>query len=170
MNVDKNKKALFLMDIENELEPILQEMTHIRSENVLAIQNYDTDILHPYGDIMRSVILAIYRESVEEVFVIGTKEKRTFTVNIPTQLESMKDKTQTLDYLFQNCMPEFSGGTVNEWLNGKGNSSDNIEKSVEIIRHHPLVPSHVKVQGLIVDKRDEKSLIVEVPETKTNLG
>jgi carbonic anhydrase len=163
MNLDKNKKALFLTDIENGLEPILQEVTNIRADNMLTIQSYGTVISHPYGDIMRSVIIAIYQENVEEIFVVGTKDKRTPTVNVLTQLESMKDKIQTLAYLFKNCMPEFSGGTVDDWLNGKENGSDNIEKSVDIIRHHPLVPSHVKVRGLIVNNNDGKFSIVEVP-------
>jgi carbonic anhydrase len=167
MNLDKNKKALFLTDIENGLEPILQEVTNIRAENMLTIQSYDTLISHPYGDIMRSVIIAIYQENVEEIFVVGTNDKRTDTVNVLTQLESMKDKIQTLDYLFQNCRPEFSGDTVDEWLNGKENGSGNIEKSVDIIRHHPLVPSYVKVRGLVVNNKDGKSSIVEVPTNKT---
>ncbi|ADM36244.1 putative carbonic anhydrase [Bacillus spizizenii str. W23] len=167
MNVDKNKKVLFLTDIENGLEPILQEVTHTPAENMLTIQSYGADISHPYGEIMRSVIIAIYQEDVEEVFVVGTKDKRTSTGHILTQLETMKDKLQTLDYLFQNCRPEFSGGTFDEWLNGNENSSDAIEKSVDIIRHHPLVPSYVKVRGLLVHHKGGKSSIEEVPTVKT---
>ncbi|GAA0425828.1 carbonic anhydrase [Virgibacillus salarius] len=167
MNLDKNKKALFLTDMENGLEPILQEVTNIRAENMLTIQSYGSVILHPYGDIMRSIIIAIYQENVEEIFVVGTKDKRTSTVNVSTQLESTKNKIQTLDYLFQNSKPEFSGGTVDEWLNGKENGSDNIEKSVDIIRHHPLVPSHFKVRGLIINNYDGKFSIVKVPTNKT---
>jgi len=162
MNLDKNKKSLFLMDIENGLEPILEEVTNIRAENMLTIQSYGTVISHPYGDIMRSVLIAIYEENIEEIFIVGTKDKRTSTINVLTQLETMKDKIQTLNYLFQNSRPEFSGGTVDEWLNGKENEGDNIEKIVDTIRHHPLVPSYVKVRGLIVNKNDGKPSIVEV--------
>jgi carbonic anhydrase len=167
MELNNNKKALFLTDIENGLEPILQEVTHIRAENMLTIQSHGILVSHPYEEIMRSVIIAIYQENVEEIFVVGTKDKRTATVNVLTQLESIKDKIQTLDYLSQNCMPEFSGGTVDEWLNGNENIIDSIEKSVDIIRHHPLVPSYVKVCGLMVNNKDGKSSIVEVPTNKT---
>jgi carbonic anhydrase len=168
MNLDKNQKALFLTDIETGLESILQEVTNIRAENMLTIQSYDSVISHPYGDIMRSVIIAIYQENVKEIFVVGTKDKRTATVNVLTQLDSIKDKIQTLDYLFQNCIPEFSGGTVDGWLNGKETGSDNIVKSVDSIRHHPLVPSHVKVRGLIINNNNDGKLsIVEVPTDKT---
>lgn len=167
MNLNKNKKALLLTDIESGLEPLLQQVTNIQPENMLTIQSYGTVISHPYGDIMRSVIIAIYQENVEEIFVVGTKDKKAATVHVQTQFESMKNKIQTLDYLFQNCMPEFSGGTVDEWLNGNENIIDSIEKSVDVIRHHPLVPSYVKVCGLIVNNKEGKSSIVEVPTNKT---
>ncbi|MFP7233025.1 carbonic anhydrase [Bacillus subtilis] len=164
MNGNQNKKVLFLTDIENGLEPILQEVTNTPAEHMLTIQSYGAGISHPYGEIMRSVIFAIYQEDVEEIFVVGTKDKRTSTGNGLTQLETMKDKIQTLDYLFQNCRPEFLGGTVDEWLNAHSTS---IEKSVDIIRQHPLVPSYVKVRGLLVHHKDEKASIVEIPDVKT---
>ncbi len=167
MNLDENQKALFLTDIENGIETILQEVTNIRTENMLTIQSYDSVISHPYGDIMRSVIIAIYQENVKEIFVVGTKDKRTAAVNGLTQHDSIKDKIQTVDYLFQNCMPEFTGGTVEGWLNGEETGSDNIVKSIDSIRHHPLVPSHVKVRGLIINNNDGKHSILEVPTDKT---
>lgn len=162
MNLDKNQKALFLTDMENGLDSILQEVTNIRAENMLTIQSYDSIISHPYGDIMRSVIIAIYQENVQEIFVVGTKDKKA-AGHVLTPLDSIKDKIQTLDYLFQNCMPEFSGGTVEGWLNGKENESNDIVKSVDTIRHHPLVPSHVRVRGFLLHENDGKFSIVEVP-------
>nr|BAA33079.1 ybcF [Bacillus subtilis] [Bacillus subtilis subsp. subtilis str. 168] len=74
MNVNQIKKVLFLTDIENGLEPILQEATNTSAENMLTIPSYGASISHPYGEIMRSVIFAIYQEDVEEIFVVGTKD------------------------------------------------------------------------------------------------
>jgi carbonic anhydrase len=171
MDLDKNKKALFLIDIEPGLEPFLQQVTNIQLENMLTIQSYGPVISHPYGDVMRSIIIAVYQENVEEIYVVGTKDKGTVSVDIQSLLYSdskeMKDKIQTLDYLFQNCMPEFSGGKVKEWLEGKKNITESIEKSVDTIRNHPLVPSHVKVRGLIVNNKDGKFSNVEFPTNKT---
>lgn len=161
MNLEK--KVLFLTNVEKGLESLLQELTNIRSENMLTIQSYGPVITNPYGDIMRSIIIAIFQENVEEIFVVGTKDKGQHAlVDIQTELHSKKYKIQTLDYLFQTSMPEFSGGTVNEWLNGKENVSSNIEKSVNIIRDHPIVPSHVKVHGLIVHNKDRELSVVKV--------
>lgn len=89
------------------------------------------------------------------IFVVGIRDKETDLVNLQSQLGSIKDNIE-LDYLFKNYMPEFSGGTLDEWLNGKENVSENIEKSIDIIRHHPLVPSNVKVHEFMINKIGKK--------------
>ena len=65
----KNKKVLLLTDIEHEIEPIIQQVTNVQRENMLTIHSYDSVIVHPYGDIMRSIIIAIYEENVEEILL-----------------------------------------------------------------------------------------------------
>ncbi len=99
------------------------------------------------------------------IFVVGIRDEETDLVNLQSQLGSIKDNIE-LDYLFKNCMPEFSGGTLDEWLNGKENVSENIEKSIDIIRHHPLVPSNVKVHGFMINKIGEKNTVVKIPTNK----
>lgn len=63
-------------------------------------------------------------------------------------------------------MPEFLSGSLEEWLSGKENVSENIEKSIDMIRHHPLVPSNVKVHGFIIDKTGGKETVVKVSANK----
>ncbi|TKI89558.1 carbonic anhydrase, partial [Bacillus cereus] len=129
------------------------------------IHSYDSVIVHPYGDIMRSIIIAIYQENVKEIFVVGIEDKKTSSVNLQTQRDFIKDKIE-LDYLFKNCMPEFASGSLNQWLSGQKNVSENIEKSIDMIRHHPLVPSNVKVRGFRIDRTGEKEVVVKIPTNK----
>ncbi|HFJ9453734.1 carbonic anhydrase [Bacillus tropicus] len=157
----KNKKVLLLTDIEHGIEPIIQQVTNVQRENMLTIHSYDSVIVHPYGDIMRSIIIAIYEENVKEIFVVGIEDKETNVVNLQIQRDSIKNNKE-LDYLFKNCMPEFSSGSLKEWLSGKENVSENIEKSIDMIRHHPLVPSNVKVHGFKIDRTGGKETVVEV--------
>ncbi|PER14062.1 carbonic anhydrase [Bacillus cereus] len=160
-----NKKVLLLTDIKHGIEPIIQQVTNIQQENMLTINSYDSVIVHPYGDIMRSIIIAIYQENVEEIFVVGIEDKKTSSVNLQTQRDFIKDKIE-LDYLFKNCMPEFASGSLNQWLSGQKNVSENIEKSIDMIRHHPLVPSNVKVRGFRIDRTGEKEVVVKIPTNK----
>ncbi|HHT7224360.1 TPA: carbonic anhydrase [Bacillus cereus] len=161
----KNKKVLLLTDIEHGIEPIIQQVTNIQQENMLTIHSYDSVIVHPYGDIMRSIIIAIYQENVEEIIVVGIEDKETDVVNLQIQRDSIKNNRE-LDYLFENCMPEFSKGSLDEWLSGKENVSENIEKSIDMICHHPLVPSDVKVHGFKIDRTRGKETVVKIPTKK----
>ncbi|MEI3895723.1 carbonic anhydrase [Bacillus cereus] len=161
----KNKKVLLLTDIEHGIEPIIQQVTNIQRENMLTIHSCDSVIVHPFGDIMRSIIIAIYQENVEEIFIVGIEDKETDAVNLQIQRDSIKNNRE-LDYLFENCMPEFSSGSLDEWLSGKENVSENIEKSIDMIRHHPLVPSDVKVYGFKIDKTGGKETVIKIPTNK----
>lgn len=152
------KKTLFITDMESGLEPILQEETNVQPENMLMIQSYGPIISHPFGEIMRSIILAIYQENVEEIFVVGTTGERNVLDDAQSQLKltsvnkNMNDKLKTVEYLFKNVNPEFVDASVSDWLEGSRNVAESIKKSVEKIRHHPLVPSDVKIHSLVVNK------------------
>lgn len=161
----KNKKVLLLTDIEHGIEPIIQQVTNIQRESMLTIHSYDSVIVQPYGDIMRSIIIAIYQENVEEIFVVGIEDKETDVVNLQIQRDFIKNNRE-IDYLFKNCMPEFSSDSLNAWLSGQENVSENIEKSIDMIRHHPLVPSDIKVHGFMIDRTGEKEMVVKIATNK----
>jgi len=63
-------------------------------------------------------------------------------------------------------MPEFSSGSLNQWLSGQKNVSENIEKSIDMIRHHPLVPSDIEVHGFMIDRTGEKETVVKIATNK----
>ncbi|MBL2388236.1 carbonic anhydrase, partial [Klebsiella pneumoniae] len=50
----KHKKVLLLTEMEQGIEPIIQQVTNIQRENMLTIHSCDSVIVHPFGDIMRS--------------------------------------------------------------------------------------------------------------------
>ena len=111
------------------------------------------------------IVINSKTENVKEIFVVGIEDKETDVVNLQIQRDSIKNNRE-LDYLFENCMPEFSSGSLDEWLSGKENVSENIEKSIDMICHHPLVPSDVKVHGFKIDRTGEKETVVKVSVNK----
>lgn len=156
-----NKKTLFLTDVETGIESILLQRVNVEPENMLILQSYGSSISHPYGDVMRSIIIAIYEDNVEEIFVVGTKGKNNISDRYQNLLssENMKDKLKTVDYLFKNCKPEFYGDSLRDWLEVGEDAAESINKSVEIIRQHPLVPPNVKVHGFLVNKKGEMATV-----------
>jgi carbonic anhydrase len=168
MYFDENKIVLFVIGMEHKLEGLLQQATNIDPENMLVLKIYGPVISQPYGDLMRDIIVAVYQENAEEIFIVGTKDSQENTVDIQDLLnkickrEGLKGQIQTLDYLFQNCIPEFPGGNVSEWLEGSKTVTEGIQKSVNIIRHHPFIPSHVKVHGLYMNRENGKLTEIDV--------
>lgn len=168
MYLDENKKALFVIGMDQKLEQLLQQATNIHPKNMLVLSSFGPVISHPYSDLMRDIIIAIYQENIEEVFVVGTTEDQGNTVDKQNLLnkicdsERVKKNIQTFDYLFQNCMQEFPNVSVSDWLEGSKTVAEGIQKSVNIIRHHPLIPSHVKVHGLFMNREKEQLVEVDV--------
>lgn len=59
-------------------------------------------------------------------------------------------------------MFEFLSGSFDEWLSGKENVSENIEKSIDMICYYLLVLFDVKVYGFKIDRIGEKEMVVKV--------
>ncbi|WP_227394491.1 carbonic anhydrase [Jeotgalibacillus aurantiacus] len=144
MNTDK--KVLILTDIQEGIESIMKEITDVDSENMMIIQSYDTTIVHPYDEIMRSIIHCVYNENIETIYVVGSSDKTATDTKKKIQSESIP----ALNYLFKHHMPELQADTVEEWLKTES-SHESVKKTVSLISRHPLIPSHVKVQGILAD-------------------
>lgn len=160
MDFDESKKALFVIGMDQELQPLLQQMTNINPANVLTLQVHGPEIADPYDEFMRDVILAIYQEDVERIFVVGTTDDERMPIdmeNLQRKIyaqQDMKEKIEAIDFLFTQCMPEFRGVSFTEWLEGSKNVIDSIQKSVKLLRNHPLIPSNIRVRGLLMDKKN----------------
>lgn len=158
MHIDKKKKVLYLIGIEHNLDHLMKLETNINPENIIILQSYNPVISQSFGDIMRDIIVAVYQEKVEKIFVVAAKDDQRNTediFNIISENKGLQEKIQTLDYLSKYCTPEFPEGSIMEWLEGSKTVTDGVQNSVNIIRRHPLMPSHVKVQGLIINKENE---------------
>ncbi|WP_066074582.1 hypothetical protein [Neobacillus soli] len=159
MSRDEKKKVLFVIGMEQRLERFIKEETNVKPENMIILQTYQPVVSHPYDDLMRDIIIAVYQDNVEEIVVVSTNDYQKNTGNILNKIyknQELQDKIQTLDYLFKNCMPEFPEGTVSVWLQGGKTLTDSVQKTVNIIRNHPLLPSHIKVKELYIDQGNEK--------------
>ena len=159
MSRDEKKKVLFVIGMEQKLERFIKGETNVNPENVLILQTYQPVVSHPFDDLMRDIIIAVYQAHVEEIVVVSTNDYQKNTGDILNKIyknKELQDKIQTFDYLFKNCMPEFPEGTVSVWLQGGKTLKESVQKTVNIIRNHPLLPSNVKVKELYIDKRNEK--------------
>lgn len=158
MTKTEKKKVLFIVGMNLELEGFMKHATTI-NPNSLIIQTYGPVISQPYGDLMRDILLAVYQEKVEEIVVVSFNDKQTNSLDTLLEIyqsNKFKKEIQKLDYLFENCKPEFRDKNVLEWLEGGQSTNEAVHNSVNLIREHPLLPAHVKVREMYLEKTNHK--------------
>ncbi len=164
MQMARTKKVLVVIGKEQPIEHFIQKNPDFNLENSLLVQNVES-IISPFGDVMRDIIVAVYEENIEEIFVVGGREIQSIPEGILRNIQErkeMKAKIQTLDYLFKNCMPEFTESDIGQWLAGRKPAKERVQKSAEAIRKHPLMPANVKVRGLVLDQESKQLLEIRV--------
>ncbi len=154
MNKTKNIKALYITNSDIEIRDYIKQ-------NSIVLQYYGP-VVSPFDEIMRDIIVTIYRYNIKEVVVITPKEESQKNIwallsKVIEEVDS-QEKVQTLNYLFENCKPEFSGNSLGEWLEGGNGISVSPENTVSAIRQHPLMPSDVKIHELIIDNENKTIL------------
>ncbi|WP_147534350.1 carbonic anhydrase [Bacillus marasmi] len=169
LNKDENTKVLFVIGMEHKLENIIKQKMSINPESILFIHGYRHDAIEPFGNLMREIILAVYMENVEEIYLVSMhdvkKNDRSILNKICERIGS-QEEIETVDYLFKNCRPEFPNSNVKEWL--EGSKPLTTAERTDVIRNHPLMPTNVKVTELFIDMVGEKIYNEPVDKTAGN--
>lgn len=159
MNTDKKKKRLFFMiGPESEWDRMMKKSSKINPEEIVLLHSNGPVVLHPFNDLMRDIIVTVYQQNIEEIVVVSTKDRQTDNEDALTKIlnrEEFQEKRTTLDYLLNNCQPEFPDLNIKDWFVGSKYSDDSIEKIVSTLRHHPLLTPDVTVSELSIDSENE---------------
>jgi carbonic anhydrase len=142
-----HKKLAILSCMDTRLTELLPAALNLKNGDVKIIKNAGGMISHPYGSVMRSLMLAIYELQVEEILVIGHHDCGMQGLDSSRIIEKMLRRhidPQTLT-IVRAC-----GIDLEAWLSGFGDVETSVRQSVELIRNHPLVPQDVEVHGLII--------------------
>jgi carbonic anhydrase len=142
-----DKKLVVLTCMDTRLVELLPRAMNLRNGDAKVIKNAGAIVSHPFGSVMRSVLVAVYELNAAEVAVVGHHGCGMTGLSCERFLEKAVARgvpTQTLEIL--RC----SGVDLTDWLTGFKSPQDGVIQSVEIIRHHPLLPQGVPVHGLII--------------------
>ena len=66
-----NKKMVILTCMDTRLTELLPRALNVRNGDVKLVKNAGALIAHPFGSVMRSILVALYQLQAEEVLVIG---------------------------------------------------------------------------------------------------
>lgn len=144
---EPNKKILILSCMDTRLTDLLPKALNLRNGDAKIVKNAGAAILHHFGSIMRSIVVAIYEFEVDEILIIG--HHGCGMCNLDTQ--SILDKALKRGISIETINTlENAGRDVNKFLHGFDSVEESIEDSVNIVKNHPLVPSNVNVHGLVM--------------------
>jgi len=147
-DVNPNKRLAILTCMDARLTELLPAALDIKNGDAMIIKNAGGIITHPFGSIMRSLLMAIYELDVEEIMVIGHFECGMRSLNGEKLIEKMEERgvsRQNLEVI------DYCGINMKRWLTGFGDEKTSVRKTMEIINNHPLMPKGVRVHGYIIN-------------------
>lgn len=142
------KRMVILTCMDTRLLELLPKAMNVSNGDVKIVKNAGALVSHPFGSVMRSILVAVYELQADEVLVIGHHDCGMSALKSDRMINTMKErgiKEETLNIL------TYSGIDLKTWLHGFDNVSQSVEHSVEVIKNHPLMPEGVPVHGLVID-------------------
>ena len=151
------KKLVILSCMDTRLTELLPKALNLKNGDAKIVKNAGATIMHPFGSIIRSIIVAIYEFNTDEVLVIGHKNCGMSNINgeeIINKIISRGVSKETIDTINN------SGINIDKWLHGFDSVEDSVKESVDLIKKHPLIPKEIKVHGLIMDPETGKLEVI----------
>lgn len=142
-----NKKLVILTCMDTRLLELLPAAMNVKNGDAKIIKNAGAMLSHPFGSIMRSILIAIYELKAEEVMVVGHHGCGMLELHADQILEKAKESGVDMELMKKL---EFAGIDVKKFLTGLDSVEESVKHSVTMIKHHPLMPPDIPVHGLVI--------------------
>ena len=142
-----DKRMVVLTCMDTRLVELLPRAMNLRNGDVKVIKSAGAIVSHPFGSIMRSILVAIYELKSTEIAIVGHYECGMASLDPNSILTKAKEHgvdPATIE------MVNACGVDLHKWLSGFQSVEESVSKSVKMVRQHPLLPAHVAVHGLII--------------------
>lgn len=148
-----NKKLVVLSCMDTRLVELLPNAMNMKNGDIKIIKNAGAIVSHPFGSIMRSILVALYELKAQEVCVVGHHGCGMQGLEPDKVLDKAIERGASEEIL---TTLTHSGIDLESWLKGFDTVEEGVRNSVDMIKHHPLLPKDVPVHGLIIDPETGK--------------
>lgn len=152
-----DKKMVILTCMDTRLTELLPRAINIKNGDAKIIKSAGAILTHPFGGVMRSILVAVYELGAEEVFVIGHHGCGMSAIDPQQTISTMVERgipKQNIDIL------EAAGVDLHAWLHGFGSVEDSVRHTVETIKKHPLLLPSISIHGLVIHPETGKLDVV----------
>lgn len=152
-----NKKLVVLSCMDTRLSDLLPRAMNLNNGDAKFLKNAGAVVSHPFGSIMRSILVAVYDLGADEVYVIGHHGCGMNSIDPDETIKKIQENgvgTEVISTL------EHAGVDLHTWLHRIESIPDSVRESVAMIKQHPLMPKWLRVHGLIIDPDTGKLEVV----------
>ena len=143
-----DKKLAILTCMDTRLTELLPAALGIKNGDAKIIKNAGGVISHPYGSVVRSLLVAILELGVEEIMVIGHTDCGVQGMDAEKMIEEMKKRGVSENDIE---LLKYSGIDFESWLSGFSCVEESVKESVHCLKIHPLIPKDVSITGYVMD-------------------
>lgn len=141
-----DKHIVILTCMDTRLIELLPKAMNLKNGDAKIIKSAGAIVNHPFGSVMRSLLLAIYELQADEVFIIGHHDCGMSSTNTDHIIGQMVDRGIDKS-LFKTL--QYSGVNMEDWLHGFSDVTESVKMSVDLTRNHPLMDVNVPIHGLV---------------------
>lgn len=152
------KQLAVVTCMDTRLTRLLPEALGLQNGDAKIIKVAGATIVEPYGEVMRSLLIAVTELGVTDIMVVGHTDCGTCGMEATHMLDELEHAGVTRDRIDRAIAADPRAGS---FLNGFNNLENEVANSVRKIREHPLMPGHVRVYGFTIDI--ETGALTEVP-------
>ena len=147
---------------------LLPRALGLKNGDAKLIKNAGAVVSHPWGSVMRSLLVAVFELKVREIMVIAHHDCGMQWLHAESFLNKVHDsdipddRIETLRH---------AGINLDGWLTGFDNVEDSVRHTVRLIRNHPLMPADIAVHGLVIHPTTGKlNMVVDGTLAQANLS
>ncbi len=143
-----DKKIAIVSCMDTRLTELLLAALGLKNGDVKLIKNAGGLVCSPFDSTIRSLLVGIYELGVENVMIIGHTDCGAQHLDSEEMIRLMLEKGVSQDHI---DMMKYCGIDFKSWLSGFESSEQAVRTSVDLVRHHPLMPDYVGVRGFIIN-------------------
>jgi len=143
-----NKKLAILTCMDTRLVELLPAALGIRNGDAKIIKNAGGVVNHPFGSVVRSLLVSILELGVGEVMVIGHTDCGVQGMDGAKMLKKLEERNISKEHM---DIIRRSGVDLESWLSGFESVEVSVAATVETLKNHPLIPADVLIQGFVMD-------------------
>lgn len=143
-----SKHLAIVTCMDTRLTELLPAALGLKNGDAKIIKNAGGMISHPFGSVVRSLLIAVYELKVDEIMVIGHTDCGVQHMDSRKMLAGMELRGIPRERME---LAEDFGIDLNAWLKGFEDVECSVSGSVRLLKRHPLMPCDVAIYGYVMD-------------------